>query len=94
MTPAPDLPLAPAPRPAASPWPGFPFPPPMMGIAPGTVAAASARWLREVAALLEGGEVGSAERRGASAGLVLFRSASLRTGRARLRASGSPVITA
>lgn len=34
-------------------WPGFPFPPPLMGVAPATVAAASARWLREVAALLD-----------------------------------------
>lgn len=54
MTPTPDRPLAPAP---ASAWPGFPFPPPLMGVAPGTVTAACARWLREVAALLDAGEM-------------------------------------
>jgi hypothetical protein len=38
--------------------------------------------------------VGSAERRGASLVLVLFRSACPRTGRTRFRVSGSPMITA
>jgi hypothetical protein len=33
-------------------WPGFPFPPPLMGIAAATVDAAAAHWLRAVANLL------------------------------------------
>lgn len=43
--------------PAPSMSPGFPFPPPLLGVAPTTVAAASARWLREVTALLDTGEM-------------------------------------
>ena len=56
MTPAHNHPAAP-PRsvPAHSTWPGFPFPPPLLGVAPTTVAAASARWLREVIVLLDTG---------------------------------------
>ena len=42
-------------HPAASPWPGFPFPPPMMGLSAPTVNAASSHWLLTVAAMLETG---------------------------------------
>ena len=47
-----DHPATP-PRSTPSTWPGFPFPPALLGVAPTTVAAASARWLREVTALLD-----------------------------------------
>jgi len=57
MTPTPERLSASALAPAAPAWPGFPFPPPLLGIAPATVTAASRRWLREVAALLETGEM-------------------------------------
>ena len=52
MAPVLDHPAAP-PRSMPSVWPGFPFPPALLGVAPTTVAAASARWLREVTALLD-----------------------------------------
>jgi hypothetical protein len=42
---------------ARSVWPGFPFPPPMMGLAAPTVNAASSHWLLTVAAMLETGEM-------------------------------------
>ena len=38
-------------------WPGFPFPPPLMGLSWQTVHAAAAHWLRMVADLLEGGDM-------------------------------------
>lgn len=46
--------LAPA---ASSAWPGFPFPPPLLGVEPGTATAAASRWLREIVALLDTGEM-------------------------------------
>lgn len=42
---------------AASPYPGFPFPPPMMGVSAPTVNAASSHWLLTVAAMLESAEM-------------------------------------
>ena len=54
MTPNPDRPEA---DPAASPYPGFPFPPPMMGLAAPTVNAASSHWLLTVAAMLATGDM-------------------------------------
>lgn len=38
-------------------WPGFPFPPPLMGLSWQTVHAAAAHWLRALADLLECGEL-------------------------------------
>lgn len=38
-------------------WPGFPFPPPLMGLSWRTVHAAAAHWLRALAGLLESGEI-------------------------------------
>ena len=56
MNPTPGHTIA-APPSAHPAWPGFPFPPPLMGVAPATVASASARWLREVVAQLDTGEM-------------------------------------
>lgn len=56
MIPAHDHPAAPL-RSASSAWPGFPFPPPLLGVAPTTVTAASAHWLREVITLLDTGDM-------------------------------------
>ena len=42
---------------ATSAYPGFPFPPPMMGLSAPTVNAASSPWLLTVAAMLETGEM-------------------------------------
>jgi hypothetical protein len=38
-------------------WPGFPFPPPLMGLSWHSVHAAAAHWLRALADLLEDGEL-------------------------------------
>ena len=38
-------------------WPGFPFPPPLMGLSWQTVHAAAAHWLRTVADLLDEGDM-------------------------------------
>ncbi len=41
----------------ASAWPGFPFPPPMMGLSAPSVNAVSSHWLLTIAAMLETGQM-------------------------------------
>ncbi len=58
MTPNPHrTPARPEAGPDTSAWPGFPFPPPLLGVSASTAKAAAAHWLREVAAMLHTGEM-------------------------------------
>jgi len=45
-----------SPDPVSAQWPGFPFPPPLLGIDYRTVDRAAGRWLRAVADLVHSGE--------------------------------------
>ena len=45
------------PRPETGAWPGFPFPPPLLGLHWRTADQAGAHWLRTVAAMIATGEM-------------------------------------